>query len=134
MRDINIKAIEYFESVARLGSVTKSAEELGVSPSAVSQQIRHLETQFGVKLFRREKRRLTLTQNGEILFQTAAQAFGALRNVRSAITRQRDLRNLIIRVSPSFGVRWLGPRIAGFLADNAEWNIRIDARAGKTVA
>lgn len=127
MRDINIKAIEYFESVARLGSVTKSAEELGVSPSAVSQQIRHLETQFGVKLFRRERRRLTLTQDGEILFQTAAQAFGALRNVRSAITRQRDLRNLVIRVSPSFGVRWLGPRIAAFLADNAEWNIRIDA-------
>lgn len=127
MRDINIKAIEYFESVARLGSVKGSAQELGVTPSAVSQQIRLLEGQFGVKLFRRERRRLILTQDGEILFQTATQAFGALRNARSAITRQRDLRNLILRVSPSFGVRWLGPRIGSFLTDNPEWNIRVDA-------
>ena len=61
MRDINIRATEYFESVARLGTVTKAAQELGVSPSAVSQQLRILEEQFGVKLFRREKRRLILT-------------------------------------------------------------------------
>ena len=42
MRDINIRATEYFESVARLGTVTKAAQELGVSPSAVSQQLRIL--------------------------------------------------------------------------------------------
>lgn len=127
MRNINIKAIAYFESVARLGSVGGCAAELGVTPSAVSQQIRVLERQFGVRLFQRDKRRLILTQDGEILFQTATQALGALRNARSAITRQRDLRNLILRVSPSFGVRWLGPRISSFLTDNPEWNIRVDA-------
>jgi DNA-binding transcriptional LysR family regulator len=127
MRDLNIKATEYFEAVARLGTVTKAAGELGVSPSAVSQQVRLLETQFGVKLFRREKRRLVLTLDGDRLFQTASQAFGAIRNARSAITRQRDLRNLTLRVSPSFGVRWLGPRIADFATENPEWNIRIDA-------
>lgn len=127
MRDINIKAIEYFEAVARLGSVTGAAGDLGVTPSAVSQQIRLLETQFGVRLFRREKRRLILTQDGEILFQTATHAFRAIRNARSSITRQRDLRNLILRVSPSFGVRWLGPRLPAFLAANPEWNIRVDA-------
>lgn len=127
MRDINLKATEYFEAVARLGTVTKAAGELGVSPSAVSQQIRLLEAQFGVKLFRREKRRLRLTLDGDRLFQTTTQAFGALRNARSAIARQRDTRSLTIRVSPSFGVRWLGPRIAGFAAANPDWNIRIDA-------
>ncbi|HLW28523.1 MAG TPA: LysR family transcriptional regulator [Kiloniellales bacterium] len=127
MRDINLRATEYFEAVARLGSVTKAAAELGVSPSAVSQQIRVLEEQFGVRLFRREKRRLVLTLDGDRLFQTTTQAFRAIRNARSAITRQRNVRNLIIRVSPSFGVRWLGPRIAEFAADNRDWNIRIDA-------
>lgn len=127
MRDINLKATEYFEAVARLGTVTKAAGELGVSPSAVSQQIRLLETQFGVKLFRREKRRLILTLDGDRLFQTTTQAFGALRNARSAIARQRDTRGVTIRVSPSFGVRWLGPRIAGFATANPDWNIRIDA-------
>src|SRR6056297_4120726 len=110
MRDINLKATEYFEAVARLGTVTKAAQELGVSPSAVSQQLSALEGQFGVKLFRREKRRLILTLDGDRLFQTTTQAFGALRNARSAIGRQRDMRSLAIRGSTSFGVRWLGPR------------------------
>lgn len=127
MRYINLKATEYFEAVARLGTVTKAAQELGVSPSAVSQQLGSLEAQFGVKLFRREKRRLILTLDGDRLFQTTTQAFGALRNARSAIGRQRDMRSLIIRVSPSFGVRWLGPRIAAFANQNLDWNIRIDA-------
>lgn len=127
MRDINIRATEHFESVARLGTVTKAAAELGVSPSAVSQQIRILEEQFGVRLFRREKRRLVLTLDGDRLFQTTTQAFSAIRNARSAISRQRDARNLTVRVSPSFGVRWLGPRIADFAAQNRDWNIRIDA-------
>jgi LysR family transcriptional regulator, glycine cleavage system transcriptional activator len=127
MKDINLKATEHFEAVARLGGVTKAAAELAVSPSAVSQQIRLLESQLGVRLFRREKRRLVLTLDGDRLFQTTTQAFGALRNARNAIARQRDMRSLTIRVSPSFGVRWLGPRIAGFAAENPDWNIRIDA-------
>lgn len=127
MRDINLKATEYFEAVARLGTVTRAAEELGVSPSAVSQQIRTLEGQFGVKLFRREKRRLVLTLDGDRLFATTTQAFGALRNATAAIARQRHLRSLTIRVSPTFGVRWLGPRIADFAEANPDWNIRIDA-------
>lgn len=127
LRDINIRATEHFEAVARLGTVTKAAGELGVSTSAVSQQIRQLETQLGVKLFRREKRRLVLTLDGDRLFQTMSQAFRAIRNTHSAITRQRDMRNLTLRVSPSFGVRWLGPRIADFAAENSNWNIRVDA-------
>lgn len=127
MRDLNLKATEYFEAVARLGTVTRAAEELGVSPSAVSQQVRLLETQFGVKLFRRERRRLVLTLDGDRLFQTTTKAFAAIRNARGAIARQRDVRSLTLRVSPSFGVRWLGPRIAGFVAGNPDWNIRVDA-------
>lgn len=127
MRDLNLKATEYFEAVARLGTVTKAAGELEVSPSAVSQQLGQLEAQLGVKLFRREKRRLVLTLEGDRLFQTLTQAFGAIRNARSAIAHQRDIRTLSMRVSPSFGVRWLGPRIAEFAAANPEWNIRIDA-------
>ncbi|MBL4916439.1 LysR substrate-binding domain-containing protein [Szabonella alba] len=127
MRDINLKATEHFEAVARLGSVTRAAEELMVSPSAVSQQIRQIEAQLGVKLFRREKQRLILTLDGDRLFQTATEAFAALRNARDAIARQREARNVILRVSPSFGVRWLGPRLPGFLARHGDWNIRVDA-------
>ena len=127
MRDINLKSMEYFEAVARLTSVTKAATELGVSPSAVSQQLRQLETQFGVKLCRREKQRLVLTLDGDRLYHTTNQAFRAIRNARSAITRQREARRLAVRVSPSFGARWLGPRLSGFIAANPEWRIRVDA-------
>ena len=127
MRDINLKATEYFEAVARLGTVTRAAEELGVSPSAVSQQIRQLEQQFGVRLFRREKRRLLLTLDGERLFQTTTQAFRMMRDVQSAIKRQRMNRHFIMRVSPSFAVRWLGPRVKSFLDAVPDWDLRIDA-------
>ena len=127
MRDLNLKATEYFEAVARLGTVTRAADELGVSASAVSQQIRALEEQFGVKLFRREKRRLILTLDGDRLFQTTGQAFAALRNARSSIARGGEMRALTLRTSPSFGVRWLGPRIADFAETAPDWNIRIDA-------
>lgn len=127
MRDLNLKATEYFEAIARLSSVTKAAEELGISPSAVSQQLSLLEAQLGVKLFRREKGRLVLTLDGDRLFQTTTQAFSAIRNARSAVSFQRDRRNFVIRVSPSFGVRWLGPRVGAFAAENEDWNIRIDA-------
>lgn len=127
MRDINLNAMAHFEAVARLGRVTKAAEELGVSPSAVSQQIRLLERQFGVKLFRREKQRLVLTLDGDRLYHTTSQAFRAIRNARSAITRQREARNLAFRVSPSFGARWLGPRLSGFIEQNPAWSLRVDA-------
>lgn len=127
MRGINLKGSEYFEAVARLGTVTKAAQELGVSPSAVSQQIKLLESQFGVRLFRRERQRLVLTLEGDRLFQTTTQAFGALRNARNAIGGLREIRSVTVRVSPSFGVRWLGPRIARFAVENPDWNIRIDA-------
>lgn len=127
IRDLNLNALVYFETVARLGRVTKAAEELGVSASAVSQQIRLLEQQFGVRLFRRQKQRLSLTLDGDRLFQTATQAFRSIRDVHTAIVRQRESHHLNLRVSPSFGVRWLGPRLAGFVAANPQWDLRIDA-------
>lgn len=127
MRDLNLNAMAQFEAVARLGGVSKAAEELGVSPSAVSQQIRGLEQQLGVKLFVRQNRSVALTIDGERLYQTANQAFGSLREVRSAIIRQRESYNLTMRVSPSFGERWLSSRIAGFSDLHPEWDIRVDA-------
>ena len=118
-RDIHLKALSHFEAVARLGTITKAAQELTISPSAVSQQIKALEEQFGVKLFRREKQRLILSLEGDMLYQATNDAFRSLRNTRDAIAQQRSAQGISIRVSPSIGVRCLAPRIAEFSRQNA---------------
>ena len=66
-----------FGAVAPPGTVTKAAEELRVPASAVSQQLKVLETQLGAQLFRREKRRLIPTPDGDRLCQTTSRSFGA---------------------------------------------------------
>ena len=127
MTALNLNALTNFEAVARLGGVSKAAEELKVTPSAVSQQLRSLEQQLGVRLFRRENRRLSLTIDGERLYQTATQAFESIREVRNAIMRQRESFQLSMRVSPSFGERWLAPRLEEFSRDYPTWELRVDA-------
>lgn len=123
----NLNSLAYFEAVARTGRVTDAAAELGVSTAAVSQQLKQLEEQWGVRLFRRQDRRLSLTLDGEMLFQTTTAAFRMIRGARSAVLRQSDSRQLSMRCSPSFAVRWLTPRLKEFLDLNPEWGVRIDA-------
>lgn len=126
-RDPSLNSMIYFESVARHGRVARAAEELHVSPSAVSQQIKQLEENLGISLFRREKRQLSLTQEGEQLYMAATSAFTALRDARKSISRQRESHQIIMRASPSFAVRWLGPRLSSFISDHPTWDFRVDA-------
>lgn len=126
-RDLFLNGMIYFEAVARRGRISKAAEELEVSASAVSQQIKLLEQRLGVRLFRRDNRQLSLTLEGERLFQTTAAAFSTIRQARQVVSRRRESRQLILRVSPSFGVRWLGYRLANFIQQHPEWDLRVDA-------
>lgn len=128
-RDPSLNGMIYFEAVARNGRVARAAEELNVSPSAVSQQIKLLEELLGISLFRRDKRQLSLTLEGEQLYMAATSAFGLLRNARQSISRHRESHQLILRAAPSFAVRWLSPRLADFIQKNPEWDLRIDASA-----
>jgi LysR family transcriptional regulator, glycine cleavage system transcriptional activator len=123
----NLNSLAYFEAVARTGRVTDAAAELGVSTAAVSQQLKQLEEQWGVKLFRRQDRRLFLTLDGERLFQTTTAAFRMIRGARTAVLRKSDSRQLSLRSSPSFAVRWLTPRLKDFLDQNSDVGIRVDA-------
>ncbi len=127
MRDVALNGMIYFEAVARHSRVTTAAQELSVSPSAVSQQLKNLEELLGVKLFRRIKRRLVLTEEGENLYHSTTEALGILREARRNVTRKRENRKLILRVSASFGVRWLGTRFARFIAANPLWDLHVDA-------
>ena len=131
-RPLNLNAFLYFETAARRGTLSRAAEELSVSPSAVSQQIKLLERQLGVKLFRREGRRLSLTLDGEQLFQTSGSALRMLQDARRNLGRTHETRRLNLRVTPSFGVRWLGPRLADFVARHPDWDLRVDAAPDPT--
>ena len=123
----NLNSLAYFEAVARTGRVTLAAAELGVSTAAVSQQLKQLEEQWGVRLFRRKDRRLTLTIDGEMLFQTTTSALRMIRDARSALVHQRNSHQLTLRSSPSFAVRWLTPRLKRFVDSHPDWGVRIDA-------
>ncbi len=127
MRDVALNGMIYFEAVARHSRVTTAAEELSVSPSAVSQQIKSLEESLGIKLFRRVKRRLVLTEAGEQLYRSTTEALSILREARRQVTHQRENRKLILRVSASFGTRWLGYRFAKFATANPLWDLHVDA-------
>ena len=128
----NLNVYLYFETVARRGTITRAAEELSVSPSAVSQQVKLLEQRLGVKLFRRDGRLLSLTLEGEQLFQTSNTALRMLRDADRHLGKTREPHRLNLRVTPSFGVRWLGPRLADFMAHNPDWDLRIDAAPDPT--
>lgn len=128
----NLNGFLYFETVARRGTISRAAEEMAVSPSAVSQQIKLLEQNLGVKLFRRQGRVLSMTLEGEQLFQSASVALRMLRDTNRNFTRKRETYQLNMRVTPSFGVRWLGPRLSDFIAHHPDWDLHIDAAPDPT--
>lgn len=131
-RRLNLQAYVYFEAVARRGTLTRAAEELAVSPSAVSQQIKQLEQHLGLRLFRREGRSMSLTLEGEQLFQASSTAIRTLRDAQSNLGKTSDRQRLSLRTSPGFGVRWLGPRLADFTAQYPAWDLRVDAAPDPT--
>lgn len=128
----SLNSYVFFEAVARRKSVTRAAEELLVSPSAVSQQIKLLEQQLGIKLFRREGRNSSLTLEGEQLFQASSSAIRTLKDAERHLGKQHETRRINLRVAPSFGVRWLGPRLADFVQSHPGWDLRVDAAPDPT--
>jgi DNA-binding transcriptional LysR family regulator len=108
----SLPALRVFEAAARHLSFTKAAQELNVTQAAVSHQVRALEDQLGVTLFRRTTRRLALTRDGLRLQPAATEAFEILRRALSDIGRGEQV--LSITTTPSFGARWLAPRLGRF--------------------
>ncbi len=122
-----LKAMMYFDAVARHRSLTRAGEQLDVSSSAVSQQVKLLEGLLGTALFRRVKHGLVLTEDGERLFKATSEALGILQSSERQISRRSQNRPLSVRVAPSFGALWLTRRLPDFIRAHPEMNIRFDA-------
>lgn len=122
-----LNGLRAFEASARYLSFTKAAEELHVTPAAVSQQVKSLEDYFGVQLFRRLTRALLLTDAGQQVLPVLQEGFDLLAQADQMLRSQEDQKILTVSVAPSFGAKWLVPRLDRFRRAYPDYDIRIDA-------
>jgi len=116
-----------FESAARHLSFTKAGEELYLTQSAVSRQIKELEGQLGVALFQRRHRALALTEAGHQFYAAAAQALSTMRAAAERLRAQAGRKALSVTTTHSFAALWLIPRLAGFTREHPGVDVRITA-------
>ena len=109
--------LRVFHAVAEAGSFTHAGENLNLSQSAVSRQISGLEESLNVPLFHRHARGLILTEQGELLFQTARDVFAKLSMVETQLAESKEKAQGPLRVTTTvaFGSTWLVPRVREFL-------------------
>lgn len=124
---IPFKAVQAFEAAARLSSFSLAAEELFVTPSAVSHQIRLLEERFGIQLFHRVHRAVILTDAGRRYAEEIAAAFARIETATHELGRLTRSDILTIHSTPSFAAQWLMPRLARFSADHPDIDVRLNA-------
>ncbi|ETX28072.1 LysR substrate-binding domain-containing protein [Roseivivax isoporae] len=105
-----------FEATARLGTFTRAAEELNLTPSAVSYQVRALEARLGHRLFERRRRTLVLTRLAQAYLPVVTKAFGDIDASTAGVFGRSGGERLTLRCMNSLNVLWLAPRIADFRA------------------
>ena len=121
-----LNALKAFEVAGRHMSFSRAAEELHVTPAAISHQIKALETDLGVKLFRRLNRSLQLTEAGQACLPGLRSAFETMASAVGRVRDKEDWNVLTISAPPAFGARWLVPRIVDFRTANPQIQVRID--------
>jgi LysR family transcriptional regulator, glycine cleavage system transcriptional activator len=124
-----MSAIRVFEAAARHLSFTRAARELHMTQAAVSYQIKLLEQQLGVTLFKRLPRQVELTTAAAGLAPIVIEAFKSLRSAFGAVS-ERSERELSITTLPTFGVSWLAPRLGAFQLAHPELSVRLDCSIG----
>ncbi|MFK7855231.1 MAG: transcriptional regulator GcvA [Granulosicoccus sp.] len=120
-----LNALNAFAVAARLGSFSKAADEMHVTPAAISQQIRTLEDLLGVTLFHRLNRGLALTEAGLAGFGKLESGLQSVREAVRLMQSEVDRNELNIWTSPSFAARWLMPRMHGFIEQNRGIDLRL---------
>ncbi|WP_197500372.1 LysR substrate-binding domain-containing protein [Caballeronia udeis] len=120
-----LKALLAFEAAARRGSFALGAEELAVTPSAVSHHIQQLEDFLGVPLFQRHPGRAALTAAGRTYARELERAFGVIAEATSLVAPQSQRGYLVVASGPSFAAKWLQPRLPEFLRANPDIRIRL---------
>lgn len=124
---ISLLTLRAFAEVGRHGSVKRAASALGVTPGAVSQQVKLLEQRLGVALLERRNREVRLTADGMRLFEPLSIGFQQIDDAVGLFdAKSADRGILSISTTPSFAASWLVPRLGRFSIRHPNINIRID--------
>ena len=122
-------SLKTLEAAGRHMSFTRAAAELGVTPAAVSHQIREYETLLGVQLFHRTSRSMRHTQAGEILHAAAGDSLDIIRRAILRIEKSDSKPRLRVTAAPSITAKWLVPRLDRFLQIFPDADVRVDVSA-----
>ncbi|WP_248310135.1 LysR substrate-binding domain-containing protein [Bosea sp. WAO] len=128
-----LSTLHVFEVVARLGSVTRAAEELGRTHGAVSRQLRSLHERAGISFFDREGTGIRLNRHGQALRDVVAAAFEDLEQGWQRVLAQASGEALHVACSATFAMRWLVPRLAGLYRENPELKIRLSMTSAREI-
>lgn len=121
------RALRTFEAAARHLNFTRAADEVGLTPAAVSYQIKEIEDQLGVALFSRTSRSIQLTPAGTVFFDAASNALATLQRAAGRARRLgRDSNQLRVTVGARFATHWLLPRLPAFKAAHPEVDLTFD--------
>lgn len=127
MRLPPLNAIRAFEATARHLSFTRAAEELNLTPSALSYQVRTLEDFLSAKVFRRLNRAIELTETGARLYPGVRDGFERLRESFGQMVPDTPEHILVVSTGPAFAAKWLTPRVARFVDAYPDIEMRISA-------
>lgn len=120
-----LRAPQAFECFGRVGSVNAAARALGVTPGAISQQLRLLEEHVGIVLLIKDGRRATLTPAARAYHELLSQGFGRLALAQDYIMAHKQSEELTISGFPTFMHKWLNPRLPEFQASARDLAIRV---------
>lgn len=122
-----LNALRAFEAAARHMNFSRAADELSVTPGAVSQQIQNLEDYVGLALFRRTPRGLLLTDAAQTALPALREAFDRLAEAASLLTANVEGRRVTVTAAPSFAAKWLMPRLGRFETTHPEVDVWLSA-------
>ncbi len=118
-----------FVETGRHGSLTAAAEAMGVTPGAISQQLRQLQERLGVNLFDRTRHGVVLSVAGARVYPELLQAFEQISHSLQTLERWETRRTLRISAAPSFAAQWLAPRLGAFSALHPQVDVQLDSSA-----
>jgi LysR family glycine cleavage system transcriptional activator len=126
----DISNLQAFECAARHGNFTRAAEELNLTQSAVSRQIRDLEQQTGLLLFERVRQRVILSEAGRRLIPDVRRLLQQSEQLMiGAVASAASVSSLSVATLPTFGTRWLMPRLPDFMVQNKDLALSIESRS-----